>query len=131
MRNSRNRCLGLLAIVLALLVFCAAQKSVTAPPQKIIIDTDIGDDIDDAFAVVVVDLKVRCAVLGCKQPKRQRTIRPRWRWPQRQDGACAFLEKSQLALDKGSEAFLGALAEIVRSLGLPVPAAHATRAGVT
>jgi hypothetical protein len=40
----------------------------------------------------------------------------------RQDGACAFLEKSQLALDKGSEAFLGALAEIVRSLGLALPA---------
>ena len=29
----------------------------------------------------------------------------------RQDGACAFLEKSELGLDKGSETFLAALAE--------------------
>jgi hypothetical protein len=42
----------------------------------------------------------------------------------RQDGACAFLEKSQLALDKGSEGFLAALAKIVRGLGLVVPAAQ-------
>jgi CheY-like chemotaxis protein len=47
----------------------------------------------------------------------------------RQDGACAFLEKSRLALDKGREAFLGALAEIVRSLGLAVP--EANRAAMT
>jgi len=34
----------------------------------------------------------------------------------RQDGACAFLEKSELALDKGSEALLNALAEILHKL---------------
>jgi len=47
------------------------------------------------------------------------------------DGACAFLEKSVLDLDKGSEALLEALAEILRRLKLDVPgmAAHKT-AGV-
>jgi CheY-like chemotaxis protein len=38
-----------------------------------------------------------------------------------QDGACAFLEKSALALDRGSDSLLAALAEIVRSLNLEVP----------
>ena len=38
-----------------------------------------------------------------------------------QDGACAFLEKSELGLDKGCEAFLVALAGIVRKLNLEVP----------
>jgi len=37
------------------------------------------------------------------------------------DGAYAFLEKSELALDKGSEKLLMALAQIVHDLGLPVP----------
>jgi len=40
----------------------------------------------------------------------------------RRDGAVAFLEKSDLALDKGSETLLTALAEIVRKLNLGVPA---------
>jgi CheY-like chemotaxis protein len=39
-----------------------------------------------------------------------------------QDGACAFLDKAALGLDKGSEAFLVALARIVRELKLEVPA---------
>jgi CheY-like chemotaxis protein len=38
-----------------------------------------------------------------------------------QDGAFAFLDKSQLALDRGCEPFLRALADIVRRLGLDVP----------
>jgi twitching motility two-component system response regulator PilH len=38
------------------------------------------------------------------------------------DGAFAFLAKSELGLDKGSETFLHALAEIVRKLNLEVPA---------
>jgi len=50
-----------------------------------------------------------------------------------QDGAVAFLEKSDLALDKGSEVLLTALAEIVRRLKLEVPAgpvaANEVRAG--
>jgi hypothetical protein len=40
-----------------------------------------------------------------------------------QDGACAFLEKSTLALDKGCGTLLLALASIVRTLNLGVPAA--------
>lgn len=39
-----------------------------------------------------------------------------------QDGACAFLEKSELGLDKGCEAFLAALAGIVQKLKLDDPA---------
>lgn len=37
------------------------------------------------------------------------------------DGAYAFLEKSELALDKGCEKLLMAVAKIVSDLGLPVP----------
>ena len=44
----------------------------------------------------------------------------------RQDGACAFLEKAELGLDKGCEAFLVALAGIVRELKLEVPAGVGT-----
>jgi CheY-like chemotaxis protein len=39
-----------------------------------------------------------------------------------QDGACAFLEKSELGLDKGCETLLAALADILRRLNLKVPA---------
>lgn len=39
-----------------------------------------------------------------------------------QDGACAFLDKAALGLDKGSEALLVALARIMRELKLEVPA---------
>ena len=38
-----------------------------------------------------------------------------------QDGACAFLDKAALGLDKGSEALLAALAGILRKLKLEVP----------
>jgi CheY-like chemotaxis protein len=38
------------------------------------------------------------------------------------DGAFAFLEKSELGLDKGCDVFLTALAEIVQKLGLKSPA---------
>ena len=38
------------------------------------------------------------------------------------DGACAFLEKSVLELDKGCDMLLAALAEILRQLKLEVPA---------
>ena len=41
------------------------------------------------------------------------------------DGAFAFLEKSELALDKGCETLLAALAEIVKKLDLDVPSAAA------
>jgi len=49
----------------------------------------------------------------------------------RQDGAFAFLEKSELGLDKGCEALLSVLADIVRRLNLEVPApAQSHAAGV-
>jgi len=40
-------------MVLVLLIFCAVCSAQVSPivPEKIIIDTDIGDDVDDAFAV--------------------------------------------------------------------------------
>jgi two-component system cell cycle response regulator len=38
------------------------------------------------------------------------------------DGACAFLEKSVLELDKGCDTLLSTLAGILRKLKLPVPA---------
>jgi len=40
----------------------------------------------------------------------------------RQDGAFAFLEKSELGLDKGCETLLASLAGILRELHLEVPA---------
>jgi CheY-like chemotaxis protein len=47
-----------------------------------------------------------------------------------QDGAFAFLEKSELGLDKGCEALLVVLRDIVRSLNLEVPTpAHGHAAG--
>jgi CheY-like chemotaxis protein len=46
------------------------------------------------------------------------------------DGAFAFLEKSELGLDKGSETFLLALAEIVRKLHLEVPVPVLSQLGV-
>jgi len=43
-----------------------------------------------------------------------------------QDGAFAFLDKSELSLDKGPETFLKVLSGIVRKLGFEVP--HGARA---
>jgi hypothetical protein len=43
------------------------------------------------------------------------------------DGACAFLEKSALELDKGCDTLLSALAGILRKLNLEVPAGVGTR----
>jgi CheY-like chemotaxis protein len=40
-----------------------------------------------------------------------------------EDGACAFLEKSELGLDKGAEKLLTALAGIMGKLSLQVPVA--------
>jgi CheY-like chemotaxis protein len=44
-----------------------------------------------------------------------------------QDGACAFLDKSELGLEKGSEALLVALARIMRKLNLEIPAGALTK----
>jgi len=45
-----------------------------------------------------------------------------------QDGACAFLDKGELELDKGCDHLLQALAAIVRNLGLQVPGPEAQAA---
>ncbi len=42
-----------------------------------------------------------------------------------QDGACAFLEKSELSLDKGCDTLLAALAGIVQKLNLKEPVSAA------
>jgi len=41
----------------------------------------------------------------------------------KEDGVCEFLDKSELALDKGSGKLLAALAGILRQLDLQVPSA--------
>ena len=45
-------------------IFCAAQSAAPPSPEKIIIDTDIGDDIDDAFAVAVALRSPELQILG-------------------------------------------------------------------
>jgi purine nucleosidase len=50
------------AIAAAFLVFCGVGQA--AEPQKIIIDTDIGDDIDDAFAAALALSSPEFQVLG-------------------------------------------------------------------
>ncbi len=45
----------------------------------------------------------------------------------RRDGACAFLDKAALGLEKGSEILLTELAGIVRGLNLEVPGAVAAK----
>lgn len=46
----------------------------------------------------------------------------------KKDGVCAFLDKSALELDKGSEKLLEAVAEILRELPTEVPQAAGARA---
>lgn len=44
---------------------CAGQSSpAAAPPEKVIIDTDIGDDIDDAFAIALALRSPELQILG-------------------------------------------------------------------
>jgi purine nucleosidase len=54
-----------LSIAAVLLVFCAAvQAQAPRTPEKIIIDSDIGDDIDDAFAVALALQSPEFQILG-------------------------------------------------------------------
>jgi CheY-like chemotaxis protein len=46
-----------------------------------------------------------------------------------QDGACAFLEKSELALDKGCQTLLNAVAAILKKQGLEVPGSREAGVG--
>jgi len=64
--------LGLTCLAFAARSLCAAQHSTpspsevpqTVPAEKIIIDTDIGDDIDDAFAVALALRSPELKILG-------------------------------------------------------------------
>ena len=62
--------LSLTYVALAVSPRCVAQSSApataarTAPAEKVIIDTDIGDDIDDAFAVALALRSPELQILG-------------------------------------------------------------------
>src|SRR6266851_5562730 len=44
----------LFSTILVCPLFCSAQSSpATALPEKVVLDTDIGDDVDDAFALAL------------------------------------------------------------------------------
>jgi len=62
-RNSRPCTTTIALFLLTAIGFCAAQ---TQPPhpEKIIIDTDIGDDIDDAFAVALALRSPELQIIG-------------------------------------------------------------------
>src|SRR5258707_11800369 len=56
-----------LTLVAWVLIFCAGlccAQPVPAAPEKIIIDTDIGDDIDDAFALALALRSPEVEILG-------------------------------------------------------------------
>ncbi|MBZ5679688.1 MAG: nucleoside hydrolase [Acidobacteriia bacterium] len=56
---------SLSAIVLCVLSYlCFGQSSASPAPEKIIIDTDIGDDIDDAFALALALRSPELQILG-------------------------------------------------------------------
>ncbi len=63
----RNSILSILFAALAV-PFCSAQSPKPAqkpsPPEKVIIDTDIGDDIDDAFAIALALKSPELEILG-------------------------------------------------------------------
>jgi purine nucleosidase len=56
---------GLASLFVLIASICAGQVAVaSSSPQKIIIDTDIGDDIDDAFAVALALRSPELQILG-------------------------------------------------------------------
>lgn len=61
------------------------------------------------------------AVVACTSLSRKNEERLK------KDGACAFLDKAELGLDKGSEPLLRALAGILQELKLEVPAGACAR----
>ena len=65
MRRSILRSLGLLLFFSAILGHAQSSQPISAArPDKIIIDTDIGDDIDDAFAVALALRSPELQILG-------------------------------------------------------------------
>jgi inosine-uridine nucleoside N-ribohydrolase len=61
---SRLRFAFVLLLGLAVVAVVDAQTSPTKPPEKIIIDTDIGDDVDDAFAVALALTSPEVQIVG-------------------------------------------------------------------
>lgn len=55
----------------------ATASGVAAPPQKVIIDTDIGDDIDDAYALALAVSSPQLQVLGVTTDWGDTTLRAR------------------------------------------------------
>ena len=66
MTNTRLLTSLLLSIVLATTPFALSQQqpATTASRQKVIVDTDIGDDIDDAFGLALVLSSPEIELLG-------------------------------------------------------------------
>jgi purine nucleosidase len=54
----------LTVVLLSLAVYSWSQTATTSTPEKIIIDTDIGDDVDDAFAVALALRSPELQILG-------------------------------------------------------------------
>ncbi len=63
--SHRERVVALILVVLVILApVCPAQAGGPKAPEKIIIDTDIGDDVDDAFAVALALRSPEVQILG-------------------------------------------------------------------
>ena len=59
-----RRSVALASVVLACLSLSTGQSASPAPREKVIIDTDIGDDVDDAFAVALALRSPELEILG-------------------------------------------------------------------
>jgi CheY-like chemotaxis protein len=79
-----------------------------------------GPDVLKTLKRNPVTAQIAVVVLSGLSPKNAERLQ--------QDGAFAFLEKSELSLDKGPERLLTILADIVRKLGFEVPAGAGARA---
>ena len=60
----RSRRLRWWVCLLACMVPASSLAQSATPPEKIIIDTDIGDDVDDAFALALAVKSPELQVLG-------------------------------------------------------------------
>ena len=101
------------------LVAAEAQK-----PDLILLDMLLpkitGPDVLKTLKRNPATAQIAVVVLSGLSPKNAKRLQ--------QDGAFAFLEKSELSLDKGPERLLTILADIVRKLGFEVPAGDGVRA---
>lgn len=75
MRNRRQRWCLLLQMCLISCLILAQKPAPSAQPEKIIIDTDIGDDIDDAFAIALALRSPELQILGITTTFRDTAVR--------------------------------------------------------